>query len=72
MKKATIKTADNMSDETYALLCDGIKSKFGDSIEFTREIDNSIIGGFVLYLNGYAYDSSISTQLSRLKKHINS
>ncbi len=70
MSKAFIKTADNMSEATFHILCEGLKKKFGDDTVFKREIDNSIIGGFVLYLNGTVYDASLSTQLDRLKKHI--
>ncbi|MGN0526039.1 MAG: F0F1 ATP synthase subunit delta [Acutalibacteraceae bacterium] len=70
MTKAIIKTADNMSDETYLTLVNGIKNKFGEDIEFEKETDNSVLGGFILYLNGVAYDFSVSTQLNRLKKHI--
>lgn len=70
MRNAIIKTADNMSDETYKMLCDGIKQKFGEDVECTRKIDNSVIGGFTLSLDGVIYDNSIKTQLKRLKKHI--
>ncbi|MBQ5883855.1 MAG: F0F1 ATP synthase subunit delta, partial [Clostridia bacterium] len=34
------------------------------------KIDNSIIGGFIINLDGKVYDNSIKTQLERLKKHI--
>ena len=70
MRKAVIKIAHNMSDETYNMLCNGITEKFGSDIEFEKEIDNSVIGGFTLSLDGVIYDNSIRTQLKRLKKHI--
>lgn len=70
MRKAVIKIADNMSNETYSMLCDGIREKFGNDIEFEKITDNSVIGGFVLSLDGVIYDNSIRTQLKRLKKHI--
>ncbi len=70
MRKAVIKIADNMSDETYTMLCDGIKEKFGADIEFQKITDESVIGGFILSLDGVIYDNSIRTQLKRLKKHI--
>lgn len=59
-----------MSDETYRMLCEGIREKFGNDIEFVRVIDESVIGGFVLKLDGVIYDHTIRTQLQRLKKHI--
>lgn len=70
MRKSAIKTASNMSDETYRMLCEGIREKFGNDIEFVRVIDESVIGGFVLKLDGVIYDHTIRTQLQRLKKHI--
>lgn len=59
-----------MSDETYRMLCEGIRENFGNDIEFVRVIDESVIGGFVLKLDGVIYDHTIRTQLQRLKKHI--
>ncbi len=70
MKKAVITVADNMSNETYKLLVDGIIKKFGNDIEFSKITDNSVIGGFVLNIDGTVFDLSISTQLSELEKHI--
>ncbi len=70
MREAIIKTAGNMSDETYGMLCNGITDKFGSNISFERVFDETLIGGFVLKLDGVVYDYSIRTQLKNLKKHI--
>lgn len=70
MRKAKIIVADNITIPTYRYLCDGLKKKFGKDIDFEYSIDNSIIGGFILKLDGIVYDNSIKTQLTRLKKHI--
>lgn len=70
MRKATVKTAENMSNETYEMLTDGIKKKFGGNIEFEKITDNSVVGGFVLELDGIVHDFSVSSQLKRVKKHI--
>jgi F0F1-type ATP synthase delta subunit len=47
-----------------------LKKKLGKDIDFEYKIDNSIIGGFIINLDGKVYDNSIKTQLERLKKHI--
>jgi F0F1-type ATP synthase delta subunit len=47
-----------------------LKKKLGKDIEFEYKIDNSIIGGFIINLDGIVYDNSVRTQLDRLKKHI--
>lgn len=70
MREAIVKTASNMSDETYHMLCKGVSEKFGSDIEFERVFDESLVGGFVLKLDGVVYDYSVRTQLSNLKKHI--
>ncbi len=70
MRKAVITVAENMSDSTFALLCNGITEKFGNDINFEKVIDNTIIGGFLLVLDGVVYDNTIAVQLKRLKKHI--
>lgn len=70
MREAIIKTASNMSDETYNMLCNGVSEKFGSDIEFERVFDESLLGGFVLKLDGVVYDYSVRTQLKNLKKHI--
>lgn len=70
MRKATIIVADNITIPTYRYLCDELKRKLGKDIDFEYTIDNSIIGGFILNLDGVVYDNSLKTQLTRLKKHI--
>ncbi len=70
MRKAIIKITKTMSDETFKMLCDGINEKFGNNIEFEKVYDESLIGGFVLKLDGIVYDNTIRTQLKRLKNHI--
>lgn len=69
MREAIIKTARNMSEETYSMLCSGVKEKFGSEIHFERVFDESLVGGFVLKLDGVVYDYSVRTQLKNLKKH---
>ncbi len=70
MRKAIIKITHSMSDETYETLCKGILEAFGSDIEFEKVYDETLVGGFVLKLDGVVHDHSVRTQLSRLKKHI--
>ncbi len=70
MREAIVKITESMSDSTYELLCKGIREKTGDDITFEKVYDESLVGGFVLKLDGVVYDNSIRTQLQRLKKHI--
>lgn len=70
MRKATIKITHDMSDETYNMLCKGVNEKLGSDIEFEKVFDDSLVGGFVMKLDGVVHDYSIRTQLKNLKKHI--
>ena len=56
MKTVIITAADNMSDATYKLICEGFKKKLGYEAEYKRITDNSIIGGFVADVDGEIYD----------------
>lgn len=62
--------ASNMSEDSYRLLCDKTREKFGADIEFTRVTDDSIIGGFILNIDGLIFDMSVSTGLREMKKHL--
>lgn len=70
MKKAVIRTAGNMSEETLGMLERGIAEKFGGEIEFETAVDEALIGGFILNFDGTVYDMSVASQLSELEKHI--
>ncbi len=70
MIKATITEAGNMTDETYAYICRGVGRKFGDTFEFERITDKSIIGGFIVCFKGKVYDRSVSGQLMKMKEYI--
>ena len=70
MRKCTVTAASNMSGETYEYLCEKVRRKFGDDIEFTRKTDESVIGGFILDLNGHIFDLSLATQLKAMGRHL--
>ena len=70
MRKAIIKTAGNMSEETYERLCSGFSNAKGGNIEFSHVVDESVIGGFIVDFDGMIYDYSVATQLRKLKQHI--
>ena len=70
MRKCTVTAASNMSGETYEYLCEKVRKKFGDDIEFTRKTDEAVIGGFILDLNGHIFDLSLATQLKAMGRHL--
>ena len=68
MRTCVITAASNMSDETFGLLCEKARKKFGEDIVFQRITDNSVIGGFLMELDGTVYDLTIKTQLELMKQ----
>ncbi len=70
MRKCTVTAASNMSGKTYEYLCEKVRAKYGDDIEFTQVTDESVIGGFILDLNGHIFDLSLATQLKAMGRHL--
>ncbi|MBE6834956.1 MAG: F0F1 ATP synthase subunit delta [Ruminococcaceae bacterium] len=70
MKKAVITVCESMSENTYSTLLNGIKKKFGEDISVTKQVDPSLIGGFILTVDGVVYDNSVSSFLNEIKKEL--
>jgi F0F1-type ATP synthase delta subunit len=68
MKTCVITAASNMTDATFGVLCEKARAKFGYEIQFQRITDDSVIGGFIMELDGTVYDLSIKTQLDLMKQ----
>ena len=66
MKQAIIHTAPNVSDDAYAYICARLAERFGAD-SFARETDDTLLGGFVVLLDGKVYDMSLRTQLQALR-----
>ena len=69
MNRCKVTVASNMSDATYRYICDSFVKKFGET-EFTKLVDDSIIGGFILSFGSGVYDLSIATQLKVMGKEL--
>ena len=69
MKQARILCAPNVSDDAYGYICKKLTEKFGET-DCTRTTDASLLGGFVVLLDGKIYDMSLRTQLSALRGSI--
>ncbi|MBQ6421317.1 MAG: F0F1 ATP synthase subunit delta [Clostridia bacterium] len=70
MKKCVITTGETMSEETFRLLTERMRKRYGDDLWFERKYDPDIIGGFFLDFDGQIYDYTLSTQLRRLKEQL--
>lgn len=68
---ANIFSADPLPDEQIANIENFIKKRFRcDGVEFEFTEDKSLIGGFILKVGNFEYDSSISGLINRLKDNI--
>ena len=70
MKKCTVTVTSSLGEDVYDILCSKTRKKFGEDIIFNKICDDSIIGGFILDIEGEVFDLSISSQLKEIKKHI--
>ncbi|MBQ7545441.1 MAG: F0F1 ATP synthase subunit delta [Clostridia bacterium] len=66
MKQATILCASNVTDNAYNYICRKLTEKFGETA-CTRTTDATLLGGFIVLLDGKIYDMSLRTQLSALR-----
>lgn len=66
--KATIVSAAPLNEENRKQIADVIKEATRGEIILIEKVDPALIGGFVLKVGDKQFDTSISKQLSRLKK----
>lgn len=69
MKKAKIICASNVSEESYAYLCQKFTAQYGE-VAFEKETDPSLLGGFVVLFDGKVYDMSLRAQLNAMRSTI--
>lgn len=71
MKQAKIICAPNVTDAAYAYICQKIAQRFGET-DCERTTDASLLGGFIVLLDGKIYDMSLRTQMQSLRSSLNS
>ena len=68
VKSVKLITAQPISDTVKDQLLNLIKSHYTGTIELSEYTDESIIGGFILYIEEKQYDASIKSQLERMRE----
>lgn len=66
--KATVTTAEPLSDAELAKLSDKIRSMVGMDVDVKVEVDPALIGGIRTRIGSTLYDGSVANQLGQLKK----
>lgn len=66
----TIVTATPLNAQTKENILTKVRGYVGGTLEVTEEIDASLIGGFVVKMDGKQIDASVSNQLNNLKQRL--
>ena len=66
----TVTSAVELDDSVVERIGDEIGRQTGRTIELTREVDPSIVGGFVVRVGNAILDASIKNRLDNLRKQI--
>lgn len=62
--------ADSLKDSVIDKIKKMLQRSYPGDVEFVTETDPEIGGGFVLYVDTYRLDASVTTQLKNIKKHL--
>jgi F-type H+-transporting ATPase subunit delta len=63
-------TAQELSDEDSASIVQAIEKASGRTVEATRAVDPSLIGGIVLQVGSHRADGSVRGRLERLRREL--
>lgn len=67
----TVTTAQPLTNEAETKLVEKLKSTSGlNKIHLTKQVDESIIGGYIVEFNNRILDNSIKSNLNQLKRRI--
>ena len=66
----SIKSARKLEKETLDQILNKMKSYVEGDFEVTEEVDESLIGGFIVRMDDKQIDASVLTQLNRMKQEL--
>jgi F-type H+-transporting ATPase subunit delta len=70
IRSATLVTASPVDDAGMKGISDLIKKAYDADVELSASVDEDVIGGFVLTIEGMQYDASVASSLRRLRKQL--
>lgn len=70
IKSVKLTTAYSLDKKSKDGLESLIKSQLNSKIELTEEIDEEIIGGFIIRIDDNQYDSSVRSALNKMQKNL--
>lgn len=69
IQEAHVTSAIELDSKSLKVLQNQIKKLTGDEAKITTEVNEELLGGFILKLNDLQYDASISGQLNKIKRN---
>lgn len=66
--RVNIATASPVGEDTLQAIAGSLRSADGGGIELTSQVDEDLIGGYVIQYGGQRYDASVARNLKRLRK----
>ena len=70
IQRATVISATELGHSTEKNIRKKIKELTGSDAELKKEIDTSLIGGFILKINDKQYDASVSGKFKKLRQEL--
>jgi F-type H+-transporting ATPase subunit delta len=70
IRSAELLTALELDESTIKSVKELIKKSFDSEIELSASVNSDLIGGFVLKIEDLQYDSSVASNLKRMKKQL--
>lgn len=67
---ATIKVSTDVSATDLAGIKAKLEARLGKTIDLNTEVDNTLIGGYVIEMDNYRLDASIAGGLNKMKREL--
>ncbi len=68
--KALVRSAVELDKKTKDILRDSLETRFKKNIEFTFEVDESLVAGIVIKVDDVVFDGSVNTYLNNLERKL--
>ncbi|RLD63262.1 MAG: ATP synthase F1 subunit delta [Bacteroidetes bacterium] len=72
IKKIFFTSSCEISNDLRQNIQKVIQKEFSDKFEITEQVDENLIGGFVLRIDDHQYDASVLNKLDKIKKELKS
>ena len=70
IKSAILTSAQPLNETLVLQIQKVLETEFNAKVELNQKVDSKLIGGFVLRVDDKQYDSSLSTQLKKIKEQL--